>query len=368
VLRPEYQLTRFLARDEMTILTDLCDRTVNGSRTGIAVLAGAGGSGKTRLGLELADRMRRQGWYAGVLAEGLDSTSMEWLAQVTTPLLVVVDYADARIKDVQNLLQILRARLERHPAIILLTARSIEGDWRSEILNREITNGHPVTVESVQLDDHHPLALQVYQATFRGERSRDRAEELTADHPTAFAPNLATALSNQAAIRSEMGDRTGAMAAIDEAVTLTQQLTADNPAAFTPDLAMTLANRANVRSQSRDPAGAMAAIHEAVTLYDQLTAENPNAFTPDFVTALTGQAIMLSQSGDPSSALAAIEEAVALLRVLATANPPAFTPDLATTLTKQANRLFEMGDRAAALAAIEEAVTLCRQLVADNSA
>ena len=39
LLRPEYRLTKFIARDEMTILADLCERTLIGDRTGTAANA-----------------------------------------------------------------------------------------------------------------------------------------------------------------------------------------------------------------------------------------------------------------------------------------------------------------------------------------
>src|SRR4029450_4658225 len=71
--RPEYQLTPFQARDELTVLEDFCHSVAGGDRTGLVVIHGAGGSGKTRLGLELAERMRRTGWYAGPLREALPS-------------------------------------------------------------------------------------------------------------------------------------------------------------------------------------------------------------------------------------------------------------------------------------------------------
>lgn len=71
LLRAEYAVTAFAARDELTILTDLCEKVQAGHRTGLVVVHGAGGSGKTRLALELADHLRKEGWYAGPLKEKL---------------------------------------------------------------------------------------------------------------------------------------------------------------------------------------------------------------------------------------------------------------------------------------------------------
>jgi hypothetical protein len=58
LLRAEYALTPFQARDELTVLEDFSQKIAAGDHTGLAVVHGAGGSGKTRLGLELAERLR----------------------------------------------------------------------------------------------------------------------------------------------------------------------------------------------------------------------------------------------------------------------------------------------------------------------
>ena len=70
-----------------------------------------------------------------------------------------------------------------------------------------------------------------------------------------------------------MGDRAGARAAIDEAVTIRRVLAEANPAAFTPDLADSLITQANRRSEVGDQAGARAAIDAAGTIYRGLAAK-----------------------------------------------------------------------------------------------
>jgi hypothetical protein len=56
-------------------------------------------------------------------------------------------------------------------------------------------------------------------------------------NPAAFTPVLAGSLNNLSVQRSEVGDRAGALAAVEEAVALYRGLAEANPAAFTPDLA-----------------------------------------------------------------------------------------------------------------------------------
>jgi hypothetical protein len=660
LLRAECRITEFQSRDELTILQDLCERIeTGGDRTGLAIISGKGGSGKTRLALELADRMRQRGWYAGLLQEELaaaDPASLPWLTEVTTPLVVVVDYADARVNDVQALMRVLAQRTDVPRAVVVLTARSTEGDWLDTILRTETANNHPLTVEPMRLPNDHPNPLGILTATATGLRahsnepataedlapvpipdnidwttldlvmlgwmatqsgdplpntrsglygtvlqhergywartyqnltheteahgalldqaaaslsllgpytideadryltripklaknpdasdriarvmwkclrpapgeraairpdpigdhhilntlsntptlldallppgtdpeelaqplitltragqgntdqavdlvkqlttsesdrwtvvleaatalggppqqaleelveeaelslplgeisaripteptglwrlglladdrrlanlpvarpsheraelshrvglrrrnSGDRSGALTATNecvtlyrrlaeadPAAFTPDLAGALNTQAAMRSEMGDRAGALAAIEEAVTGYRGLAETDPATFS-DLAGALNTQAAMRSEMGDRTGALAASNEAVALYRGLAEANPAAFTPDLATALNTQAAMRSEMGDRAGALAASNEAVALYRGLAEANPAAFTPDLATALNTQAARRSEMGDRAGALAASNEAVALYR--------
>ncbi|MFE6866130.1 hypothetical protein ACFVFS_06205 [Kitasatospora sp. NPDC057692] len=176
LLRPEYRLTPFQPRDELPVLTDLCERIARGGSTGLVVVHGDGGCGKTRLALEVAAWLRQRGWYAGPLREGLhraDPTALPWLATVTSPLCVVVDYADARVEEVTALLSVLRGRQGR-PAAVLLTSRSAyqetpmgteEADWLRDVLDRLITDGHPHLVEGFALPLRHPRGDDVFDAT-----------------------------------------------------------------------------------------------------------------------------------------------------------------------------------------------------------
>ena len=129
LLRAEYGITPFQSRDELTVLRHWAEEVAAGDRTGLAVVHGLGGSGKTRLALELAARLRRLGWYAGTLPRG--EAGVEWLGTVASPLLVIVDYADGRVDGVIALLAAVRNR--RRPAVVVLTARSTEGDWLPDI-------------------------------------------------------------------------------------------------------------------------------------------------------------------------------------------------------------------------------------------
>ncbi len=119
---------------------------------------------------------------------------------------------------------------------------------------------------------------------------------------------LAAWLNNYAVRLGEVGDRAGALTAIDEAVTHYRRLVEANPGAFLPDLAASLNNQAKQRSEVGDRAGALTAIDEAVTHYRRLAEANPGAFLPDLAMSLNNQANRRSEVGDLSTALQAFAD------------------------------------------------------------
>ncbi|MBV9013981.1 MAG: hypothetical protein JO272_18395 [Pseudonocardiales bacterium] len=165
LLRAEYQLVEFQNRDELTVLRDFCHRTAAGDRTGLAVISGIGGCGKTRLALEVAERLRAEGWYAGTLPKVPKAMAgVDWLAEVVSPVLVVLDYADGRATDATTLLAALRNR-RGPPAVVLLTARTLDGDWLATIIESLDSDAHPYRRKDITLPDTHPHPGDVYHRT-----------------------------------------------------------------------------------------------------------------------------------------------------------------------------------------------------------
>ena len=96
----------------------------------VAVVTGAGGSGKTRMAAQLCHDLSTIGWYTGFLPSTTEVTDEELaaLAAVTTELLVVVDYAEeARRGLVARVVRKLRAR--ESATRIVLTARGADTWW-----------------------------------------------------------------------------------------------------------------------------------------------------------------------------------------------------------------------------------------------
>ena len=163
LLRAEYALVPFQARDELTVLRDWCREITTGAATGI------GGDHRRRRGRE--DPARRWSSPTGCAARAgtparcpKNPAGVDWLAGVVSPVLVVLDYADGRVDDAIALLAALRRRVGP-PAVVLLTARSLEGEWLADIVEALDSDTHPYRREPIGLPDHHPDAVDVYHRT-----------------------------------------------------------------------------------------------------------------------------------------------------------------------------------------------------------
>jgi tetratricopeptide (TPR) repeat protein len=155
-----------------------------------------------------------------------------------------------------------------------------------------------------------------------------------------------------------------ALAATTEAVEIHRRLVGVNPTAFEPDLASALTNLGNRLSKLGRREEALAATTEAVEIRRRLVGVNPTAFEPDLATSLNNRGTMLSKLGRREEALAATTEAVEIHRRLARVNPAAFEADLARGLWGFAwVRVAGQIELPQALTAAEESVTRYDELV-----
>jgi hypothetical protein len=173
LIRAEYGLVPFESRDELVVAEDFCRRTVADGRTGLLVLAGRGGAGKTRLALELARLLGDEGWYAGLPRPGVSPEATAWLGRVTSPTLVVVDYADANPAAAKSVLDVFQAR-RATPGVLVMTARSTDGEWLADVQAHCRDNGLPVNVKTMQLPSHHPDGAAVLRNAYRALAGPDR--------------------------------------------------------------------------------------------------------------------------------------------------------------------------------------------------
>lgn len=154
LMRARYGAVPYQQCDEIRQLREWATTTADatapsqGGRSGdiaVAVVTGAGGSGKTRLAAQLCHDLSSIGWYAGFLPSTVDVTDEELsaLTEVTTEVLVVVDYAEeARRGLVARVVRKLRAR--HSPTRIVLTARGAD-TWWEEFREEAEQDGTPLS-------------------------------------------------------------------------------------------------------------------------------------------------------------------------------------------------------------------------------
>ncbi|MEA3274615.1 MAG: hypothetical protein U9Q81_04820, partial [Pseudomonadota bacterium] len=131
---------------------------------GVRLYQGGGGSGKTRFALELCERLERRGWRAGFFVDrpdvpqGLDERLYARLFETDRKLLVVVDYAETRGKQLEPLLAAAAqgARPGRHIRLLLLARRESPAWWRelresAPPLARALLSGPPTEPEARNL-------------------------------------------------------------------------------------------------------------------------------------------------------------------------------------------------------------------------
>lgn len=145
----------FQDRPELEDLRAWCDE---GPDYLLRLLHAPGGSGKTRLAAELCRDMHDRGWIAGFLTKGDNRAPVrpEWLNELVDalsagiPVLVVVDYAQARLDDIcAQLEHVDQYGPERLRLRLLLLARSDEPLWQA--LQRRVDDWALADASVVQL-------------------------------------------------------------------------------------------------------------------------------------------------------------------------------------------------------------------------
>ncbi len=125
LLEPGLAVVPFIGRTtELSQLRAWCEDQDAGL---VRLMTGAGGSGKTRLAIELARQMKARGWHCEWAAEGRehDALPLERAAEPKAKLLLIADYAEARPR-LEELLEA-AARDEGQVRILLLARQA--GDW-----------------------------------------------------------------------------------------------------------------------------------------------------------------------------------------------------------------------------------------------
>ncbi|MFI7048318.1 tetratricopeptide repeat protein [Streptosporangium sandarakinum] len=128
LLQPHRQVVPFHGREE--ILTRL-HAWAQRPGFGACLVHAAGGQGKTRLARHLAGRLAGGGWAVVWLDARITAADLGAVKDAATPLLVVVDYAEARTEQVGALLEACARHDGASPVKILLLARTAGSWWQA---------------------------------------------------------------------------------------------------------------------------------------------------------------------------------------------------------------------------------------------
>ncbi len=166
----------------------------------ICLIGGPGGTGKTRLGVELCERTTNQAkWLSGLLppAEKIDPAGLRDLLDAPNPRLVVIDYAETRIEQLEVILPALQqTATEQHPIRVLLLVRKAplrSDDW-TEALRRTSSDWLETVLDdaTVRVMEHTVLLPEERINLFNTAATAlaDRTEHTT-DLDTVTVPVLA---------------------------------------------------------------------------------------------------------------------------------------------------------------------------------
>ena len=166
----------------------------------VQVIGGAGGTGKTRLGVELCRRLSAKpdgetpGWNTGFLKNDASEESIEGLACESVPRLVIVDYAESRREQVAALLRACMSSDSTAPIRIVLLVRQprsyIARDRTAAAWVNAIRPDNDEAVDqlldeaenSVLLLDESPLIVADRESLFKRARNTfHTADDLNAD-------------------------------------------------------------------------------------------------------------------------------------------------------------------------------------------
>ena len=172
MIQTRYGVVPFCSRPEYRELKEWAMGTAKSSGgkpdVSVAVLTGEGGAGKTRMAAQLCHDLEVLGWYTGFAPakSAMENDELTYLAELTTELLVVVDYAEeSRQEQLAALLRALRGR--RSPTRIVLTARGIDS-WWEDFRQEQESDGIQLGQALVKELEPRPDPVLLYRQAVRG--------------------------------------------------------------------------------------------------------------------------------------------------------------------------------------------------------
>ena len=149
LLRADAAVVRFRGREG--VLEELRQWCTGDEGLSVALVTGPGGQGKTRLARQLREGLCADGWVAGFSRELQPADPLPVLTDSRVPALVVVDYAETRVKQVRRLVA---AAADPERAVrLLLLARSPAEWWTNLRAQWRSTLGQPLELTLPALED-----------------------------------------------------------------------------------------------------------------------------------------------------------------------------------------------------------------------
>lgn len=170
VLDPRYRVVPLMNRDRE--MADWVAWAEHGN--GMArLLTGDGGMGKTRLLIEVCERLRSEGWRVGFLRDKADYESLCRQLAGAGKVFVVVDYAERRSADIETLCQAVQ-QTGASVKLALLARR--DGPWREDLLATSQAASH-------FLGDEEGITIRELEPTapLRVEQTRRSRQLIFAD-------------------------------------------------------------------------------------------------------------------------------------------------------------------------------------------
>jgi tetratricopeptide (TPR) repeat protein len=180
-------------------LLDEVERWVTGPEAFAGcVVGGAGGIGKTRLGVALCGRAETEGWLCGLLAPTADQGALEALVQAPTARLIVVDYAETRVEQLEQLLPLLASSATAgHPVRVVLLVRArprASTDWAGLLRDRSDALDACLDDMATWALEEHPLTLierhALFGAAFVALAARTNEPRAAPDAPDRLAEDV----------------------------------------------------------------------------------------------------------------------------------------------------------------------------------
>ncbi|MDX3583433.1 CHAT domain-containing protein [Streptomyces europaeiscabiei] len=384
LLKAEAEVVPFHGREaELATLADWC----NGSRElDFSLLVGPGGQGKTRFARELVRQRTGDGWAAGFLNSDTHHESIDFssLVDSAVPVLLVVDYAETRTKQLARLLNTLGGASSIGRIRILLLARSADR-WWNDLRRRHIDLLESTSIHTLATLDNSPdsrreafhraidsfaQALSSVDARTNWRKFASSAvtpdDLYTDEYSSPLALQMAALFSLlQNAARKGTDDQRTELIALEGAVEIYRSRVSAGHTELVPDLASVLLRQADVLAERGSHTAGLTAVHEAVRILRTLIQNTPTLL-PNFADALHSLAVALVTVGRREEGLAAVEESIQVYRSLIRSKRGEFNSGLARSLNTLATILADLGSREESLTAAEEALQTYRRLEASQ--